>query len=230
MDVTTDYWGPKPRDCAEVQGPGNTESGVYQVFVGPHLKPIRVFCDLENQGGGWLVFQRREDGYQNFRLGWNDYSKGFGDLFGEFWLGNHYLHLITHQRSYELRIDMWDFENNTRYAEYATMVVEAPFKNYQLWLGDYSGNAGDDDGMKRHSGRAFSTIDRDNDAAIRLHCARLFKGGWWYADCHDANLNGLYHGGQHSSFADGVNWEHWRGHHYSLKTTVMKLRPIDFQT
>lgn len=49
--------------------------------------------------------------------------------------------------------------------------------------------------------------------------------------CHSANLNGLYYpSGHYSAVTDnGVVWYTWRGWWYSLKTSVMKLRPTDFK-
>ena len=91
-----------------------------------------------------------------------------------------------------------------------------------------SGNSGDS--LAVHRDMPFTTRDQDNDIWRDHNCAIKFKGAWWYKRCHQSNLNGLYLRGNHSSFADGVNWKDWKGHHYSLKRTEMKMRPVDFWT
>ena len=90
----------------------------------------------------------------------------------------------------------------------------------------FSGTAGDS--LSYHRGYPFSTKDQDNDGAGSRNCAVDCKGAWWYQSCHSSNLNGLYHHGKHSSFADGVNWHHWKGFKYSAKRAEMKIRPFKF--
>ena len=82
------------------------------------------------------------------------------------------------------------------------------------------------DSLERHRGRQFSTRDQDNDLSPTGSCAVAYKGGWWYHKCHHSNLNGAYLRGNHSSYADGVEWHAWTGHHYSLRFTEMKIRPF----
>lgn len=49
--------------------------------------------------------------------------------------------------------------------------------------------------------------------------------------CHSAHLNGKYYPNGHYSGStdDGVVWYPWRGWWYSLKTSIMKLQPVDLK-
>ena len=106
-------------------------------------KPIQVLCDMVTDGGGWTVFQRRLDGSVDFFLGWESYKNGFGNLNGEFWLGNDNLHRLTAAGSVTLRVDLEDFEGDIRYAVYTPFKVAEEGDNFRLLIGGYSGTAGD---------------------------------------------------------------------------------------
>ena len=59
--------------------------------------------------------------------------------------GNEYLHLLTTSspaRTYELRVDLADFEDETRYAKYSYFIIASAADNYTLDLGAYTGDAG----------------------------------------------------------------------------------------
>ena len=178
---------------------------------------------METDGGGWMVFQRRMDGTVNFYRGWADYVKGFGDLNEEFWLGLSKIHRLTNSGTTKsLRVDLEDFDGNQRYANYSTFEVLDSSRKYQLNIAGYSGNG--EESLLYHNGMKFSTKDQDNDQDNSGSCAKWYKGAWWYNHCHRSNLNGKYLSGTFTTNADGVSWYHWKGHHYSLKISEMKLR------
>ncbi|KAG8431032.1 hypothetical protein GDO86_019536 [Hymenochirus boettgeri] len=179
---------------------------------------------MDTDGGGWIVFQRRVDGSVDFFRDWNIYKKGFGSQLSEFWLGNDNIHRLTSSGTYQLRIDLSDFEGGHSFATYNSFSLSEEADNYKLNLGDYSGGTAGDS-LSYHRNRPFTTKDKDHDIH-EDNCADRFKGAWWYGGCHDSNLNAQYLRGKHTSYADGMMWLAGKGYYYSYKTTEMKFRPI----
>ena len=103
------------------------------------LGEFEVFCDQYTAGGGWTVFQKRQDGSVDFFRGWNDYKHGFGNLNGEFWLGLDKIHRLTVSSGYKLRVDLENHHGNTAFAKYSSFSVSSEGEKYQLSLGSYLG-------------------------------------------------------------------------------------------
>ena len=73
-------------DCADYYNAQNTKSGVYIIQPSAKVHPTTVYCEMCE--GGWTRFQHRQDGSVDFiNRVWADYKVGFGDAFGEYWLG-----------------------------------------------------------------------------------------------------------------------------------------------
>ncbi|XP_019639631.1 PREDICTED: uncharacterized protein LOC109481493 [Branchiostoma belcheri] len=224
-----------PQDCTDVFALGIQYSHVYTIG---HPQPFQAYCDMDTDGGGWTVIQRRQDGSVPFDRTWTEYEQGFGNSSGEYWLGLGNIHSLTIQKQNELYVYLEDWETNSRFARYSTFSVGDASSKYTATIGGYSGDAGDslDPSTTRHSinSRQFSTTDQDNDG-ISTDCARRFgQGGWWYTpSCGRAMLNGQYLTGcsvpsAYCSSADGIIWYTWLGYNYSMKKTVMMIRPADF--
>ena len=205
-------------DCSDLLKSGHTQSGLYS--VNPDGRGhFTVYCDMRTDGGGWTVFQRRQDGSVDFYRGWNDYKAGFGQLTAEFWLGNDKIHRLTASRRCSLRVELEDWDGVKAYAKYGKFNIGDEQAQYRLEVGSYSGTAGDS--LAYHNNMEFSTKDRDNDKD-RVNCAVQHTGAWWYNWCHNSNLNGQYLGNKRHY--RGTRWYHFR-HNLSLKFTEMKLRP-----
>nr|XP_033771398.1 tenascin-X isoform X2 [Geotrypetes seraphini] len=210
---------PFPRDCVEEYLNGITRSRPATIYLGgDQNQPMKVFCDMETDGGGWIVFQRRMNGKTDFWRDWEEYAVGFGNLSQEFWLGNNNLNRLTSQAVFELRVDLHS-GNDSVYALYDYFRLEPESKYFRLRLGKYSGTAGDS--LSYHIGSVFSTRDRDYNRQI-LPCAVSYRGAWWYRNCHYSNLNGMY---SHSKDHQGITWYSWKGFDFSIPFTEMKLRP-----
>ncbi|XP_058475372.1 tenascin-X isoform X4 [Solea solea] len=224
-DVSTEFTTgslrfPFPGDCSQQLLNGIATSGPVEIYPeGRQGAPLRVYCDMETDGGGWTVFQRRSDGSVDFFRRWSDYVQGFGDVGGEFWLGLDALHHLTSRTRMSLRVDLRD-SGGAVFAAYSTFEVDKD--DYRLTVGGYRGTAGDS--LSYHNNHIFSTNDH-GPAPLITRCAVSYRGGWWYDNCHEANLNGLY--GVNTRH-QGVIWTTWKGKDSSISFTEMKMRPTSF--
>lgn len=195
--------------------------------------PFNVRCET-HEGRAWTVIQTRLDGSVDFYRNWKDYKNGFGNLSGEFWLGNEKIYQITDQAKYKLRIDMWDWEQTTEYpdgnhyyTESSSFRLDNETHFYSLSVPDdyyaYSGYGGS--GLRVHSG-PFITHDVQPDI-IRGNCAEKFHCGWWFSTCvRNANLNGKYYIDGYSSVSDrqrAIDDIYWPNIAQSLRKVVMKI-------
>ncbi|VDI23621.1 Hypothetical predicted protein [Mytilus galloprovincialis] len=145
--------------------------------------------------------------------------------------GNDNLHTILSAKNYKLRIDLEDWNSDTKYAEYDTFVVGNESTNYLLTMSGYIGDAGDSiinppsGTLYQMNGMEFSTSDRDNDKHQYVNVAQHRWSGWWYKWDTDANLNGIYYTeGQTAN--EGIYWDFWQNSKYSLKSVSMKIKPV----
>ncbi|XP_031450026.1 fibroleukin [Phasianus colchicus] len=227
------------RDCADHYAAGKRSSGIYPITPDPRNSTFQVYCDMETQGGGWTVLQRRQDGSTNFNRTWNDYKHGFGNLSREFWLGNDKIHLLTKSQEMQLRIDLEDFNGIKEYAKYQHFYVANEYLKYRLSVHGYSGTAGDALLYSRHYNhdqKFFTTPDKDNDRYASGNCGAFYSSGWWFDACLSANLNGKYYHKKYKGVRNGIFWGTWHGisddtpsgYKQSLKSVKIMIRPKSF--
>ena len=196
------------RDCAELFTAGFKESGVYT--VNPANKTnFEVYCDMKTDGGGWTVFQKRFNGFVGFYRGWDEYKNGFGDVRGEFWLGNEKIHQLTEIPS-QLRVEINTTSSGSKFAKYRYFTITNEATNYTLFVDSYSGSASDY--LEYHNGMSFTTKDRDNDK-YGSNCAEIRRRAWWYKSCVYSDLK--------SNYGDNSYTWYWS----NLKGSEMKLKP-----
>lgn len=182
------------RDCRAAHLRGRKQSGLY--VIRPKYSPLlAVYCDMEYDGGGWTVLHRNNvNSKTTWSNPWQSYKHGFGDLQGNHWLGNEYMHLLTNQNAFSVRFVITDSQGQTKYAEYQSFKVDDEDSGYALRLGNYTGDAGDSlttiGEWGTHDNMRFSTKDKDNDRRASTNCALDNGGGWWYDNCYSALLTG----------------------------------------
>ncbi|EDV46212.1 microfibril-associated glycoprotein 4 isoform X2 [Drosophila erecta] len=210
-----------PENCLKQQ------HGVVRIRPRSNEAPFFVFCDQKVRNGGWTMVVNRYDGSEDFNRKWADYQIGFGPLTTEFFIGLDKLHQITSSDNYELLVQLQNRKQELRYALYDHFSIGSESEQYRLnVLGNYQGDAAD--ALRQHTGKKFSTHDRDNDESEQ-NCAAQQSGAFWYgASCNLSNPFGLYQRLLERD-VDGFKGILWRGFldgpKGSLKLVRMMIRP-----
>jgi len=132
----------------------------------------------------------------SFDRTWSEFKAGFGDMCGDYWIGNDQLHNLTRDGRYKLRVDLQSAYNLQLYwAEYSTFIVGNESTNYTLHVGGYRGTAGDamtPGNIDNLDGMQFTTKDQDHDMWNFANCAnqQYIVGGFWMNACTSAAING----------------------------------------
>lgn len=223
----------RPQTCKDILNVGQRSSGLYTIFpLSTEPRGQIVYCDMDTDGGGWTVIQRRgqfgNNAYYFYRK-WTEYATGFGDPDKEYWIGNKALHALTTsgRGKTALRILLTNGTGESASLHYQYFIVSNEENSFKLSLGKYVGPQGWD-AMRRSDGWPFSTYDKDNDGNSSTNFAKEYRGAWWYNRHSRANLNGLNLNGHHESAGDGIEWG-VRGnagdfYHYSYPHVVMMIR------
>ncbi|XP_052785776.1 tenascin-R-like isoform X4 [Mya arenaria] len=188
-----------PYDCSDVLNLGLSRgSGVYNIRPWNTQREVEVYCDMDTEGGGWTVFQRRWNGSVAFNRSFADYERGFGSLDGEFWSGLSLLHSMTSRANMTLRMDMSLPDGTSGFDEYSGFYISLPDR-YSINVDRRINSRGMSDSYLLSDNSTnfdmnhlpFSTYDRDVDNTS-TNCAQKYGGGWWYNACMSMQLNGPF--------------------------------------
>ncbi|KAH3772100.1 ficolin-1-like [Dreissena polymorpha] len=194
-------------DCSDLLRLNATlASGVYRITTPLTHSKLQVYCDMETDGGGWTVFQKRFNGSVDFYRNFSEYENGFGFVDGEHWLGLKYLHEMASLGSYQLRLDIVRSNGSKGFDVYDNFIL-GPGPNYTFHIGSrlrFSGCRSLFEGSSfSPNDQSFTTYDHNYSRSI--NCADRFHGAWWYNMCFNFNANGLYDPGIYNPKAMAYN-------------------------
>ncbi|XP_070185643.1 angiopoietin-related protein 1-like [Littorina saxatilis] len=179
------------RDCDDGRVKGKIKkNGVYWIFPKLSAEPFLAYCRMVDRPRTYVMDRVNND--VNFTRMWKDYKQGFGNVDGDHWIGLDKLHILTNSEDYELRFRVRLRSNSNLFQFYDKIGVDDEAHNYRITFSKdvVPGSLGDC--LSPANGANFSTMDRDNDNNIGVHCARRHQAGFWFAgqDCTLCNPTG----------------------------------------
>lgn len=190
------YGEPSEFGCHEFVNISHADS-IFRFESVPHRRTAsnhsfnNRLCSFDPSGVAWTIIQSRglqnsSSVPENFNRTWDDYKNGFGDLNGEFWYGNDFLHALTYNDDMELEIRLEAWDNRELRIGYEVFRLDSEENHYNLFVDGFHGPNKSLDGMKYHHGQDFSTFDRINDKSgiddqqNCCSCAKSYAAGWWF--------------------------------------------------
>ncbi|VDI62418.1 Hypothetical predicted protein, partial [Mytilus galloprovincialis] len=149
-----------PSECADISF---QKDGVYNVYPNGGSNPKAAYCVIRN-GIKWTVIHRRYDGSVDFDRTWEEYKQGFGNVKGEFWLGDG-MDSTRHFNQNDPRFSTSDRDND-EYHDYCPLTVHGQsggWWNAKCSLSNLNGNY-----TKETHGLQLWNINSLIDAGIRL--------------------------------------------------------------
>ena len=195
LEIRKECPSPLPYSCCQLKETFfGARSGVYMMKEQCNIgkRETYSYCDMETDGGGWLVIQRRINGSLSFSRTLEEYENGFGDVSSEFWYGLKNILCLTKGKDMELRIDL-EYPNGNRgfvhykqfsisgassYTASTTLFKTSPgvsstffkLRTYDPWRGTYRTNY--------------------PNFYVKSNCGSNPRvGGWWDTSCR-GNPNG----------------------------------------
>nr|BAN92380.1 self-incompatibility-linked fibrinogen-like protein-B [Ciona intestinalis] len=214
-------------ECKSIWFSGNLKSGIYPIWLLSQYRYIYVQCDMDKRSEignktGWVVFQQRQDGTINFNRGWESYVSGFGNLNNDYWAGLENIMLLTIQKTAvsrfgyntifpNLRVDMEGWDGFHAYVEYEDFFIYTKKYRYEISdLGKRYGTAFASFTPDAFLKQEFSTFDNKDELKwFDTNCPGPLNGGWWFATCSLANLNGRYPHSFEKMSIHNIYWRYW---------------------
>ena len=143
------------------------------------------------------TIQRRISNTVEFDRGWDDYVNGFGEAYGNYWMGLEEIHRLTTTLDMSLHIDVETFEGEPFTLKLQTFSVGNAASNYTMHFSGYSHSSdrvNEEIFRSFYNDMMFTTRDRDNDRWSDNCASGRQRGGWWYNACTRINPNGNYEG------------------------------------
>ncbi|KAL5005574.1 hypothetical protein ScPMuIL_016732, partial [Solemya velum] len=174
-------------DCRDLFEIGLKKSGVYPISI-RDLGRTLIYCDMEQDGGGWSVIQRTLDDELDFNRTLNGYKRMFGKPDSSYWIGLMQMTRLTSAPSEVLLTFSVHPELTQHKLHYSAFNTGGGKNQFIVTVSGYMTDSSWEDVFSEQTGQPFSAL---GDALENGEdCAQQTGGGWWYKTCSSLSLNG----------------------------------------